>query len=181
MGLRRAPQHLSDPSRQEEYLAQVVKLLERAAPDTGRDEWAAKTVERAMMRQKGHGWPSFDVWASVLSGGGAAEPADTKENELSVTERTFRKNCQRLNEGELVDENFLFGRFVDRALREERFTLSQLKSYRFSAFARRRFLYGHDEALKWLTERAPEMAEAIERKRAAREVRPQHAADREQE
>lgn len=176
--LRRPPQHLKDEATQEALAAEIIKIVSKAAPQSGVDVWIGQVCEGALTRTKGMGWPALDVWAAAC---GAAPRSDGSQqaHEESHRERELRVFCQRINDNEPVDELSLFGQLADRALKEGLITFSTLRARQRDAFNARRKFYGGEKAFAWADEVAPALAHDMRNaeQQAEREVRSQYKDD----
>lgn len=179
LSTRRPGSHLGTEAAKENVIQQIVGVVSKHAPDVGVESWIGEVIESAMVRQKGNGWPSADVWAAAVGAAGMKIAPQDETNVLSLTEYSFQRFCEAVRNGQPVAEPMLFGAAADRALREGQFGLKRLRSYQVGAYHARRKMYGQPAAMKWLQDRLPILAEelAAAHNRAEAEIRPQHAAD----
>lgn len=164
--MRRPPQHLADDASQEDMIRQIVAIVSKRAPKVDVTPWIGEVIEAAMIKGKGHAWPSLDIWARAS--GAAASQVDTQAGpELSATEASFRVFVDRIQNQRAVGEPMLFSAFADRALRDGLIRLEDLRRYQRAAFDVRKKVWGEASAFRWLDEKSPALAELLREQRGA--------------
>lgn len=180
---RRVPSHIKDDASRDELLRQIVRVVENHAPDHDVEAWVGKIIEKATVLQKGLGWPTPDIWAKAVGQTNYnAKREEIPASEKSLADRAFDAFVRRINDGEPVDENMLFGRTADRALREQAVLFDTIRRYQIGAYMAWKKRYGRDVALQRMDDRNPTLAQWIrdqieEQKAAPAEARLPHAAD----
>jgi len=159
LALRRPPQHLKDDATKEALTMQIVKLVAGNAPDTGLDQWIGQVCEKALIKHKGNGWPSPDVWAEVSNTRRAQPHAQDEPRRI----RSLRIFADRITGKQPVGEHYLLGWMADEALRSGMIGFAQLREYQRAAFVARRNAYGTDKAFAWADKVAPALAADMRR------------------
>lgn len=159
---RKAPMGFNEDQR-EALLAEIIGIVEKAAPQEDVSAWVGQVIERAMMRQKGLGWPSPDVWAIAV--GGARKPVRPAQpdGQRSALRSEADRVASRINENQIVGENALFGKVADLMLFEALVTLSQLRRYQIAAFNERQAMYGPEKAMRWAYSKNENFGDAMQR------------------
>jgi len=162
--MRKPPQHLADDAAQEDMIRQIVAIVSKRAPKVDVTPWVGEVIEAAMIKGKGHTWPSLDIWARAS--GAAATQGETRAGpELSATEASFRVFVNHIQNQRAVAEPMLFSAFADRALRDGLIRFEDLRRYQRAAFDARRKFYGDASAFKWLDEKNEALAHELREQR----------------
>lgn len=159
---RRAPHGLNE-QQAAAVTEEIVAVVKKHAPASGREAWAGELLEQVMSKAKGFACPSPDVWA--LAAGAANHKAAQlapAPSEPTATDRRFESFCERLNSGLPVSEHDLFSaQVVDRALEAGRVHLTDVENYQRAAFRARAAVHNPGKALEWLSGQNPALAEKI--------------------
>ena len=183
LGQRRNPPGISDEQRAA-HDDNSVAYVQAHAPDHGWQEWLGMVTERVITSTSGVSYPGTDKWAegckratSAQRKAGNERLADSFDETKSARQQALDLFARQVNTGQPVSENHVFGDVAHTAQSRGYVTAEQVKAYMRAAFNQRKKIYGFDSALRWLSYRAPHLAEQVAAKRAAKEAARQPHAD----
>lgn len=163
LGVRVVPDRFKDPLARSQYVSEVVKVIEPHAPATNINAWVGSVAEKA------GGWAVIAAWSKAAQGvcdDDRLQQAGSMRG-ISAADKAYYHFVRALQEGRPVAEHNLFGKMADRALQAGELSLKKLRGYQIATTYNRRHVYGDREAIKWLFDRVPDLANSLKRRWAS--------------
>ena len=157
------PQAMKDNARaiQDEAEA-LLRVLLKFAPREGYDTWVSDALDRCAFTMKTRAWPTVGELGAACSNlrkegsHGHSGPA------VAWVADPVEINAKRINAGEAVGDEWLYGRRCVEILRSGRVTTDQIRRYRSAFFFAMKEVYGEAEALRREAEYKAKHAAAVE-------------------
>lgn len=153
-----------NPQAIQREMDRLIAVLVKFAPQDGYNGWVSTVLDQCAYQMKTRAWPTVGELGAACSN--ARKSMKPSEKPQAFALDIYELNANRMNAGEPVSENYLYGREAVEIIARKLIDHETITKYRSAAFFARKDTQGEAAALAWEAE-AKERHESA--KRAHRE------------